>query len=574
MYNIAHKRLLGVLARLFIVIALTVTLSIPQQAVASTSGGSGGVYTNQYNLSFTGGGFTSKYHLFAQGIDPTKPIGLVLNFHGDGAYGFNNPNSTYSLDADGDAGTVKVARDYNMITVSILTPDRATGDYTWWWRGANYADFVYALVNNLYTKYDVDKTRIWFDGYSGGAQFITQYYVSEYGGSGQFENGGALMFGGGDTPQSGDPQPGTVNPIPDSVKQNFRMWWGAGTKDLADRYWNGGLDSAQKGEAYYRSIGFVNTSHYYPEGWCHDTSSTCQSFEYQFAPYLRQQLSLAYPQTSPTPTLEPTVVPTVSVPPTGTPATSPTPSTIPTSTPISSPTPTAPVLPTPTEVITPSPTTIVVPTQTPTAVPTVFPTSTPTPAPTITPTPVIDITSPTVSVTASPVSAVVGRVVTLSANAVDDIGVTKVEFYRGTTKLGEDMSSPFTYSWNTVGQAARTYDITAKAYDSANNVGTSSPIKFSILSSGVSVDSYSYLPMSTGVTFNIKTSKYARKVLIRVSRNPLTGQTGFYEYNPTDANGIITLTLLGELTSNTLYYYQIEVNGVIIQSTKGTFTTL
>lgn len=492
-------------------------------ANASTTGGSGGSYTNQYNLTYTGGGFTSKYHLFAQGIDPTKPIGLVLNFHGDGAYGFNNPNSNYSLDADGTAGTVKVARDYNMITVSILTPDTATGDRTWWWRGADYADFVYALINNVYTKYNIDKRYIWFDGYSGGAQFITQYYISEYGGSGQFESGGALMFGGGDTPQSGDPQPGTVKPIPDSVKKSFRMWWGAGTRDLPDQYWNGGLDAAQKGEAYYRSIGFINTSHYYPEGWCHDTSGSCQSFEYQFAPYLRQQLALAYPNglgsETPTPTTAITTAPTSAVP---------------------------------------SPTTAVV-----TPLPSTIPTNTPVP----------DQTAPTVSLSASATTVTAGTAINFTASAYDNVGVSKVEFYQGNTKLTEDTISPYTYAWNTTNVAPGSYTFTARAYDIAGNVTTSSPVVITVQAAqGVSV-TYSLVPNRRGVTFTIKVSQYAKKVLIRVSKTPLTGQVGNYDYNPTDANGNVTLRLRNELQSNTLYYYQIEVDNKVIESTKGTFRT-
>lgn len=267
-----------------------------QASGGSTTGGSGGAFTNRYNQSFTGGGFTSKYHIFASGINTQKPIGLVLNFHGDGAYEFKNPDSTYALDGDGNGGIVKVARDYNMITLAVLTPDTQSGDPAWWYRGDDYADFVYALINSVYGQYNFSKSHIWMTGYSGGAQFITQYYLSKYGGSGQFTGGGALMFGGGDTPQSGDPQQGTVNPISSDVKNNFRLWWGSGTKDLPDGTgWNGGYDSAQKGEAYYRSVGFVNLAHYYPVGWCHSTTSSCDSFEEKFSIYLQQRLMAAYP---------------------------------------------------------------------------------------------------------------------------------------------------------------------------------------------------------------------------------------------------------------------------------------
>lgn len=54
--------------------------------------------------------------------------------------------------------------------------------------------------------------------------------------------------------------------------------------------------------------------------------------------------------------------------------------------------------------------------------------------------------------------------VTISANASDaDGSVAKVEFFNGTTKLGEDTSSPYAYTWS--GVAVGTYTITATVTD-------------------------------------------------------------------------------------------------------------
>jgi hypothetical protein len=54
--------------------------------------------------------------------------------------------------------------------------------------------------------------------------------------------------------------------------------------------------------------------------------------------------------------------------------------------------------------------------------------------------------------------------ITLTADASDADGtITKVEFFNGSTKIGEDLTAPFSFSWNTV--AAGTYSITAKATD-------------------------------------------------------------------------------------------------------------
>ena len=55
----------------------------------------------------------------------------------------------------------------------------------------------------------------------------------------------------------------------------------------------------------------------------------------------------------------------------------------------------------------------------------------------------------------------------LAASASDDIGVTKVEFYRGTTLIGTATSSPYQLSWDTTTVANGSYTLTAKAYAAA-----------------------------------------------------------------------------------------------------------
>jgi uncharacterized protein (DUF608 family) len=73
--------------------------------------------------------------------------------------------------------------------------------------------------------------------------------------------------------------------------------------------------------------------------------------------------------------------------------------------------------------------------------------------------PTVSITSPANGATfTAPAS------VTINAAAADSDGtVSKVDFYRGTTLLGTDTSSPYSYSWTNV--AAGSYILTAKATD-------------------------------------------------------------------------------------------------------------
>ncbi|MEI7596031.1 MAG: Ig-like domain-containing protein [Bacteroidota bacterium] len=91
--------------------------------------------------------------------------------------------------------------------------------------------------------------------------------------------------------------------------------------------------------------------------------------------------------------------------------------------------------------------------------------------------------NPTVSITspANNTSYTTGTTVEIAATASDaDGSISKVEFYQGTTLLGEDLTSPYTYSWINVG--AGNYSITAKAYDNLNAIGTSAPIQITVSS--------------------------------------------------------------------------------------------
>ena len=55
-------------------------------------------------------------------------------------------------------------------------------------------------------------------------------------------------------------------------------------------------------------------------------------------------------------------------------------------------------------------------------------------------------------------------IITIRADASDvDGSVSKVEFFNGTTKLGEDLTSPYEFTWNSV--KAEVYTLTARATD-------------------------------------------------------------------------------------------------------------
>ncbi|MFC6663583.1 Ig-like domain-containing protein [Deinococcus multiflagellatus] len=83
--------------------------------------------------------------------------------------------------------------------------------------------------------------------------------------------------------------------------------------------------------------------------------------------------------------------------------------------------------------------------------------------------PTADTTAPTITLTAAPNPVTAAGTTTLKADAKDNVGVTKVEFFEGSTKLGEDTTAPYelNVSLNAVQNGKKTY--TATAYDAAGN---------------------------------------------------------------------------------------------------------
>ena len=78
----------------------------------------------------------------------------------------------------------------------------------------------------------------------------------------------------------------------------------------------------------------------------------------------------------------------------------------------------------------------------------------------------------------------VGAAIALAATGLDSDGfISKIEFYQGATKLGEDLSAPFTFSWT--GATAGSYTLTAVATDNDGATTTSAAVGITVSSAGV-----------------------------------------------------------------------------------------
>ena len=90
-----------------------------------------------------------------------------------------------------------------------------------------------------------------------------------------------------------------------------------------------------------------------------------------------------------------------------------------------------------------------------------------------------DTTSPSVSI-ASPTSGNVSGTVTVSANATDNVGVARVDFYVNGALAGSDTAAPYQYAWNTTGLANGAATLYARAFDAAGNSAQSAAVSVTV----------------------------------------------------------------------------------------------
>jgi beta-lactamase superfamily II metal-dependent hydrolase len=99
----------------------------------------------------------------------------------------------------------------------------------------------------------------------------------------------------------------------------------------------------------------------------------------------------------------------------------------------------------------------------------------------------VDTVPPATSITAPASGATLSGTVSVAASASDNVGVTKVELYLDGTLQSTDTTSPYSWSWNTTTATNGSHSLTSRAYDLANNVGTSAAVSVTV-SNGVAVN--------------------------------------------------------------------------------------
>lgn len=209
--------------------------------------------SDRLDVVFEHAGTTSSYHVFAEGIDWSEPVGVVFRLHGDGAYEYHHPEHKVSCLAE-------VARSHNAVLVAPRTPDRQ-GEPTWWEDLDGNAEWFLSLAEQrIFAEYDLDRSRTWLHGYSGGAEFISYELLADR--VDFLEGGGAVLSGGGGAPSTGSSEP------TDEQLEQLVLHWDVGLEDDGSDPWApfDALSAAAAGQAWYEGAGYARTSVRYREG--------------------------------------------------------------------------------------------------------------------------------------------------------------------------------------------------------------------------------------------------------------------------------------------------------------------
>lgn len=170
----------------------------------------------------------------------------------------------------------QVAAEFNMLSVPVLAPGslreprvKDTGPYAppltynWWVRARSNGRMVRALIEEIALAYKVDMSRVWFAGYSGGAEFLSYELLSHD--IDWIRGGGATFIGGGGA--DGVParvrEQAALNP---SSHEHLLMSWHVGVLDgrspsgirrmatSAEGSWSARI-AAQEGSVLYEGLG-------------------------------------------------------------------------------------------------------------------------------------------------------------------------------------------------------------------------------------------------------------------------------------------------------------------------------
>ncbi|HXS95629.1 MAG TPA: S8 family serine peptidase [Candidatus Limnocylindrales bacterium] len=188
-----------------------------------------------------------------------------------------------------------------------------------------------------------------------------------------------------------------------------------------------------------------------------------------------------------------------------------------------------------------------------------------------------DAVPPVVSITAPGAGATVSSVVTVAANATDNVGVTGVQFELDGAKIGGAQSGAgptYSISWDTTTASNGPHTLSAVASDAAGNSATASNVAITV--NNVSPPPVISAVNASPVTYSGATISWTTDTLS--DSQVAYGTTSSYgSISPLNSTLVTSHSVsLGGLTASTTYHYQVmsrDSQGNLVSSADFTFTT-
>lgn len=186
----------------------------------------------------------------------------------------------------------------------------------------------------------------------------------------------------------------------------------------------------------------------------------------------------------------------------------------------------------------------------------------------------MDTQAPTVAITAPTANASVSGLVTVSVNATDNVGVSRVDLLVNGGLVASDTTLPFQFAWDSSTVANGMVSLVAKAYDAAGNsqsstalsvnvgmVADTSPPVISITNPGTGVQVSGTVSISVKASDNGGASGISQTLYI--DGVPVASGTGgslSYSWNTRKAaNGAHVLQAVAKDQANNVASYQVQV---------------
>jgi hypothetical protein len=187
----------------------------------------------------------------------------------------------------------------------------------------------------------------------------------------------------------------------------------------------------------------------------------------------------------------------------------------------------------------------------------------------------LDGTAPSVSVTGPTSGSSVSGTVTLTATASDNVGVAGVQFKVDGVNVGsEDLTSPYTSSWNTTSVTSGSHSLTAVARDAAGNRTTSGLVTVTV-SNDTTAPVISAVAASSITSSSVTTAWTTNEASDSQVEYGLT--TAYGSASTLNATRVTTHSMgLTGLAGATLYHYRVksrDAAGNLAVSGDFTFTT-